>query len=66
MMAKSIMSADLQFVFARTRVSVLQRILKTTAHNAYPVVSVLEREDIGGLSVNDVSNSGCRFINISV
>lgn len=54
MLAKSVMSSDIHFLFPRTRVSVLQRILKTTAHNAYPVVSILERQDIGELSVNDV------------
>ncbi|XP_052820387.1 H(+)/Cl(-) exchange transporter 6-like [Mya arenaria] len=55
--AKNAMCSDLHFLFPRTRVSVLHRILKTTAHNAYPVVSVVDRaevSDLADISVNDM------------
>ena len=34
--------------------SIIQRILKTTAHNAFPVVRIIEREhlDASGVSFN--------------
>lgn len=50
------MSSDIHFIFPRTRVAVLQGILRTTAHNAYPVVSIVNKDDIGDISVNNVSN----------
>ncbi|XP_053379304.1 H(+)/Cl(-) exchange transporter 6-like [Mercenaria mercenaria] len=53
LLAKNVMSSDIHFIFPRTRVAVLQGILKTTAHNAYPVVSIVNREDIGDISVNN-------------
>lgn len=41
--AKDIMNSSIVFIFSRTRVSIIQRILKTTAHNAFPVVNIIER-----------------------
>lgn len=41
--AKDIMNSNIVFIFSRTRVSIIQRILKTTAHNAFPVVRIIER-----------------------
>lgn len=51
------MSSDLQFIFVRTRVAVIQRILKTTVHNAYPVVSIVHHGDVGDISINHVSKT---------
>lgn len=56
------MSPNLHFIFPRTRVSVLMRMLRTTAHNAFPVVSVvdkLEFEETAGLSINGVNICWC-------
>ncbi|KAL4221579.1 Chloride transport protein 6 [Mactra antiquata] len=52
LLARNIMSTDLQFIFSRTRVAVIQRLLKTTRHNAYPVVSITNRGDVSNFSVN--------------
>ncbi|WAR15311.1 CLCN6-like protein [Mya arenaria] len=57
--AKNAMCSDLHFLFPRTRVSVLHRILKTTAHNAYPVVSVVDRAEVSDLA--DISVNVCHY-----
>lgn len=56
LLAKNVMSSDIHFIFPRTRVAVLQGILRTTAHNAFPVVSIVDKDDIadiGDISVNN-------------
>ena len=50
------MNSNIVFIFSRTRVSVIQRILKTTAHNAFPVVRIIERGHLDASGVGFISS----------
>ncbi|XP_060062447.1 H(+)/Cl(-) exchange transporter 6-like [Ylistrum balloti] len=51
--AVDIMERKLHFLYRRTRVQSLIQILRTTAHNAFPVVSIIEDKQAGDSTADE-------------